>query len=1298
MNKGIFSAFLAIGLVSAVFLLPIVNAKTTSAKTDKSDDINKSSMVIADDKKEESSESKNSISEVITENNETVTFIVTLKNSSLIDTVISSNGKYKNVSDLLLSDDGKEYYDKIKKEQAVVKASIHKVVPEADFSDCYTYTAAINGFSVKAPYSSIEKIRKINGVQNVTVVDEAYTQNNENTELNFGDISKSIINTDYAYSHGYTGKKILIAVIDNSFDCSHEVFSVMPDELKYDEADIDILYNSVNFNVDKSYKASDIYVSDKIVFAYDYADNDNNTYCSDSYHGTHVAGIAAGNNGTNNTIDFKGTAYDAQLAFMKVCSDEKDILSDDAILAALDDAVKIGADIVNCSYGTTKYTVSEEMNSVYEKLADIGICVVAAAGNESYNTSDSDNSEISTSYTNYGTINYPSNLSDILSVASTNTEQTLTKCFTLNGDKEIIYNDTDLIGTDDDPKNYEKLIFGEIIGEESEYIFIDNTETYKDTDIEDKTVAFVFDENTFEDKLNTLYNANAKAVIIISEDINVPKVTETKELAAVVVDSSEYKEYFEENPTGIISAGQGYTVVENGSSGKMEVYSSYGVTADLKLKPEITAPGSQIFSSVPDNKYDTVSGTSMAAPCISGAAAVIMQSINEDSALGSMAAEEKELYISELIMSTADVIKYSDDELYYTPRSQGAGLINLEKALSAKSYITLNGNKPKADMGDSETGEYSFTFTVNNKSDEDIVYNLNYAIQSDKTAKNSDGKLYNTLKPLSIAENADVKMTVDEKEVENITVQAGTSINVTVTIKLKSNFIKSNTEKFPYGFYVDGYIFLTSDNDVSLNMPFMGFCGDWSACPIFDTSIYDTADEAVISSDNSFVAIGTDSNENRKFYTLGLNFYSDENTSSEIFIGKNSIRNYFDDSSLSQAFLIPNFRILRDVYDYTISISDMSGKTLFSNNFGYVSSFVDCNSNAYDNLTDIEGADSLKTFFGSLSGGKYICTVSARTIGTDGNADKYDSVSYEFTVDDTVPKSSESKTYLKGGKIYLELSAEDNNAVQGFELYTATYNRSKEKYDYADKIDTLIEDGYISDDSYSLEEIRYSEDGSAVFVYDITNLQSQLTRLSIMSHSNTVPSSLKIVFKAVDYAFNYSSPKTADTVVCGSVSFEFTDQNGSGVSNVVMSLGNIIKSSGADGKIIFEDVMPDIYTARILSVPTDYEISGRSFIIEVSNDWINVEQEISAIYTGVVVESSEESREESIAESSSENSADVSENSDISESSDINSSEVSDNGKAHNTGDNSIYAVFFVGTLLAISVASLLVSRQRSKR
>ena len=61
----------------------------------------------------------------------------------------------------------------------------------------------------------------------------------------------------------------------------------------------------------------------------------------------------------------------------------------------------------------------------------------------------------------------------------------------------------------------------------------------------------------------------------------------------------------------------------------MSQYSSWGATPNLEFKPEITAPGGDIYSLANENSYQTMSGTSMSSPFVAGSEAIIIQGIKE---------------------------------------------------------------------------------------------------------------------------------------------------------------------------------------------------------------------------------------------------------------------------------------------------------------------------------------------------------------------------------------------------------------------------------------------------------------------------------------------------------------------------------------------------------------------------------------------------------------------------------------------------------------------------------------------
>ena len=1291
MKKGVFSSILAAVLIAAVFVLPVLNSKFNSKNKD-GDKIDKATSVITESKHTESSKTPNPT----VNNDKIVTFIVTVKGNSILDTVILSNGKYKSTAELLMSEDAKTYCDAIKKNQAVVKASIQKIIPESDFSGCYTYTAVMNGFTVKAPYGSMDKIRKINDVADVALASSQYYTAAPDTVDMYTD-TKNMLNLSYAYKSGYSGEKTVISVIDDSFDCMHSAFSAVPSQVKYTQDMLSGIFTAVSFNTEKSYTVSDLYKNDKIIFAYDYADRDNDTYCTGKNHGTNVAGTAAGNNGKNDENAFLGTAYNAQLALMKVCSDSTDRFTDDSVIAALDDSVKIGADVINCSFTSDgEFKNTQLFKNIYQKISQTGIYIAAAAGNSSYNKNLAQNGSIDASLVDYGTTGCPSLSESVISVGGVNSANYASKYFLADG-KTVRYSDIEVIGENGGQLN-DEMLFDETLKNQTEYVYLNadgEEKDYKNIDVKGKAVIVNGKNGTVFDKCKAAYKNGAAALVVIGSDGSEKfRGTDEKYIPAIVVDSS-YKNYFSENPNGKITPKSDYKLFLDKSGEKPSAFSSYGVTADLRLKPEILAPSTNIYSPSNDNSYSLYSGTSMSASFVSGAAAIIRQYIQDNPSLSIMTPNEQNEYISALLMSTADVIKYSGG-LYYTPRVQGAGMMNIQKALSSQCYLTVtDSDKPKAELGENKEGSYKFDFTVHNNSEKNIKYNLSYAIQTDKPYVTDDEKIYNSLVPLPLYDYADITMTVNGKNVKTVTVKAGETADVTVNIQLKPEAVLAYNKYFKNGFFVDGYIFLTpSDKNLTaLNLPFVAFCGEWTDCNVFDTTVYDGKD-SITGAKNCLIATSSDGNG---FYALGKNIFNNEITAENISAGSDTIKHFTENQLNGKTVIIPNFQLLRNACDLTVTISDNNGKVLFTKNFGDFSACSSKGEKLYQMLLKNPDINSLSDFFSSLAEGEYNYTISASILNSNGERVQSNSVSYKFSLDNTSPEVKSSRTYKQDNRIYLELSAKDNNSVQGFKFYTAKYNSEKKTYSYADSIDSLIKQNYLSQDSYTLKDIRTADDDSTIFTYDITNLNSELKRLgAVATQENAAPSDLKIIYRAVDYAFNCSQPKSADTIIYGSMEFIFTDQKGNGVENVVVSMNGTEKSSTADGKIVFDHLISDIYTAQIISVPQNYEINDKYFLVCISYDETDIKNTIPVKYTGSPSEYPSDTESSAVHSSAQENSAQSTVSATQSKTEEY-SNPPKENSR-NNKNISSIYAVFFIGTLLAVSVAALVISKQRSKR
>ncbi len=1301
MKKGIYCSVVAVLLTAAIFILPIANPGKTPYKDD-SDHVGKSSAAITDRNNDTSSDP-----EIKTpKSDEIVTFIVETDGRPLSSIASSEN---KKISSLISSGKIREHIDSIKKNLAVVKAGIRKMLPEADLDGSYTYSTIITGFSVKAPYSYLSKLAKATGVKSVTLAslrkaviseyeptedkivmnntessaDDSLNDNNDPVQDNdkkenkkaalsqrevkissYTEPQNEMMKTASAYSEGYTGEGKVIAVIDDSFFCNHMAFSSVPDNCRINSGKLSDIIGAVPFNVNEN---DNPYVSKKIIFAYDYAGRDDDTSSLASDHGTMIAAASAGNNGLSGDEEFRSGAYDSQLVLMKVCKDGSDSINDEVLLAALDDAAKLSPDVLNLSIGVPDSGAASELyTKALKVLYENGCYITAAAGNYSSKTSGADPDGLSSSFTDYGTVSYPASLPFVTAAGSVDTEVHISDCLIADESERIEY--SDVLDQKDKPSpsfselnEYREYIYTDSFGSGSELL------KYKLTG---KIAVVKRGMLTIDEKIKAASESGAAGILIISDEpLYVRFTAGERTIPAAAVSSSSMK-YFSDHPEGIIRASGKKAFFTCDEQSGPSLFSSYGVTNDLRLKPDILSPGTEIVSACIGG-YNTISGTSVSSAEISACAAILMQY------LPSSVKSDRQKVLTALLMNTANTLKY-DDKLFYSPRLQGAGAVDLENAMAAKSYVTTADGYASVSMGGSATGEFSFDLTITSVSDEECTYQLSSQLQTDKLV-NKNGEWLNTMLPESLSEYCEVVFTSDNKEINSVTVPASGKAEINVKITLSEPLKAAYAIAAPNGFFTDGFIsFIPSNKSSVLTVPVCGYCGNWEDADIFDASVYDDKKPVIAKSSlTAASAIG----KVYPGYVLGKNMTTGEFSSAKLCVGKDTVKNAYDVPTAGVSFVIPDFYLLRDASDYTITITDSSGKKVFSQNTGSFSALSNSGYEPYTELLSHFNADGLKNLFAGLKEGKYKYSVSASTVPAENNSSKPQTIAYDIVVDNTAPSKPVTKVYTDGERIFLNVSSTDKNGVQGLIFYTA--EKSGNKYNYADRFEDLETAGYLDKNSYVLTEYKETET-SAEYTYDITNIRTQLLNVKEVAKNENVGNitELKFIVRAVDYAWNLSAPVTADCVVSGTVKYKLEDQNGKPVEGAELSFNNVTKKSDRMGMIVFEDILPDYYGASLVSVPDDYKTDFVMEGVYTTLTRLNYERTIVFEFSGVYPET------------------EVSDNKDTDkDNTDITNAELKKTSvrKDYFEHDNSVFGIVFVSILLIISISSLAISRRNRK-
>ncbi len=783
-----------------------------------------------------------------------VNVIITLSDGSLVGQYNQNNngetlGEYLG-SAQATADASRARSRQVKLEEKLVKEGLIKPAK-------YHYSTIMDGFSAETTYENISKILNYSGVYRVIISNTYNPAVAVENDVN-------VYDTGIFKSEGveYTGKGTIVAILDTGCDYAHPAFTTHTvEEPLYDSSDIErLLPNTVAYDQNNgSLEAREVYYGNltkgKIAFGYDYADKDSDIMPFLSEHGTHVAGIIGGYAdepiaGKNDDFDgdpettLRGVAIDTQFAIMKVFSDYQQGAEDVDILAGLEDCVNLNVDAINMSLGSscgfTREVDEEKKNEIYDNIEKAGISLIVAASNDyssAYGSEFGNTNKVENP--DSGTVGAPATYNSALAVASINGNKD--KYIQANGEREIFF----LEAANQLGENYN---FFERLGVtgDAEYTFdyvtvpgLGAQVNYSSIDVRGKIALVKRGDINFEDKVIYATQAGAVGVIIYNNVYgDILMTVGNNAPIAVISIGKDDGEYLASQPEGKL-----VMKASNTAGPFMSDFSSWGPNPDLKIKPEITAHGGNIWSSIPGGGYEKLSGTSMACPNMCGIAVLVRQYV-KDNFEGLEAPQVRDL-VYQLLMSTATIAHDKQDNPY-SPRKQGAGIADIVKATTTKAYITTKDkdgktmSTSKLELGDDakRAGVYTMTFSLVNISDETLSYKLgNYtmteSLSADKKYVAEMAYMLGSSAEYSVKSGGSINGDV-------VTVQGKQTAEITVKITLSDADKAYLNESFVNGMYVEGFITLASQNQgVDLNVPFLAFYGDWAQAPIFDKDYYE---------------------------------------------------------------------------------------------------------------------------------------------------------------------------------------------------------------------------------------------------------------------------------------------------------------------------------------------------------------------------------------------------------------------------------------------------------------------------
>jgi minor extracellular serine protease Vpr len=634
------------------------------------------------------------------------------------------------------------------------------------FQERAAFRTLWNGLSVRVEPSELGELRRLPGVAGIYPVATVQIPDTDTADPDMA-TALAMTGADVAQSElGLSGDGIRVAVMDTGIDYQHP---------------------------DLGGAAGATFPTDRVVAGYDFVGDDFNAQIPGSVpvpdddpmdcngHGTHVAGIVGAD--AASAAGVTGVAPGVEFGAYKVFGCDGSTTAD-VMIAAMEMALDDQMHVLNMSIGSAFQWPQYPTATAADLLVDEGMVVVASIGNSGANGVYSAGA--------------PGLGASVIGVASYDNTQVSLNSFTISPDDAPIGYGT--AAASPQPPTSGSLPM---------------TRTGTVTSPDDACAPIAADLGgtaalirrgtcPFHDKALNAQNAGAAAVVLYNNVAGrfSPTVAGTPPITIPVVAISDVEGALIDSRLASGPVTMTWTeeqlVSTNPAGGLISSFSSYGLSPDLDLKPDIGAPGGLIRSTYPLalGGYATVSGTSMSAPHVAGGVALLLEA-----APGTPAHD-----VRGMLQNTADPKPWWGNPglgFLDNVHRQGAGMLDIPGAIQATTSVTPS----KLALGESEAGPATRTLTIANDGDEAVTYTLSHV-----AALSTGGS---TFEPGFFVGGSSATF-----DPASVTVGPGASADVQVTITPPAA-----PDLGQYG----GYLVFTGDNDSVSRVPFAGFIGDYQA-------------------------------------------------------------------------------------------------------------------------------------------------------------------------------------------------------------------------------------------------------------------------------------------------------------------------------------------------------------------------------------------------------------------------------------------------------------------------------------